>query len=151
MGMKSLASVEELSEIRVRLRSVRVDDHPYWGKMTAKQMVRHLRCAYEVALGERSVEPLEGFAPVLMKWAALRSGLRWPKNVQTTPELKRAIKERSETEFDVLVSATIEKMQMLAAGAHCAPSHPMFGPMTEKDWMRWGYLHADHHLRQFGR
>jgi hypothetical protein len=27
----------------------------------------------------------------------------------------------------------------------------MFGPMTEKDWMRWGYLHADHHLRQFGR
>jgi len=29
--------------------------------------------------------------------------------------------------------------------------HPIFGPMTAKDWMRWGYLHADHHLRQFGR
>jgi hypothetical protein len=27
----------------------------------------------------------------------------------------------------------------------------MFGPMSERDWMRWGYLHADHHLRQFGR
>ena len=21
---------------------------------------------------------------------------------------------------------------------------------TEWEWMRWGYLHADHHLRQFG-
>jgi hypothetical protein len=29
--------------------------------------------------------------------------------------------------------------------------HSIFGSMTNQDWMRWGYLHADHHLRQFGR
>ena len=28
--------------------------------------------------------------------------------------------------------------------------HPIFGPMTDAEWMRWGYLHMDHHLRQFG-
>jgi hypothetical protein len=28
--------------------------------------------------------------------------------------------------------------------------HPIFGAMTEEEWMRWGYLHMDHHLRQFG-
>jgi hypothetical protein len=28
--------------------------------------------------------------------------------------------------------------------------HPIFGKMKEKPWMRWGYLHSDHHLRQFG-
>ena len=33
--MKSLASLEVLSEIRGRLRSVRVDDRARWGKMTA--------------------------------------------------------------------------------------------------------------------
>jgi hypothetical protein len=27
--------------------------------------------------------------------------------------------------------------------------HPVFGPMTRVDWLRWGYLHVDHHLRQF--
>jgi hypothetical protein len=32
----------------------------------------------------------------------------------------------------------------------CMP-HPIFREMTAEDWMRWGYLHADHHLRQFGR
>ena len=89
--MKSLASAEVLSETRARLRSVRADDRALWGKMTAKQMVRHLGCSYEVALGERTVEPMEGPLPVLMKWVALRSGLRWPKNFQTMPELKRAI------------------------------------------------------------
>jgi hypothetical protein len=149
--MKSLASLEALSEIRERLRSVRIDDHARWGDMTAKQMVRHLRCSCEVALGERTVEPRQGFAPVLVKFLALRSGVRWPKNVQTVPELKRAIKEHSRSEFDVLVCAAIEKMQMLATGTQYAPSHPMFGPMSDKDWKRWGYLHADHHLRQFGR
>jgi Protein of unknown function (DUF1569) len=30
------------------------------------------------------------------------------------------------------------------------PAHPIFGRMTEEEWMRWGYLHVDHHLRQFG-
>jgi hypothetical protein len=29
--------------------------------------------------------------------------------------------------------------------------HPFFGEMTTREWMRWGYLHTDHHLRQFGR
>jgi Protein of unknown function (DUF1569) len=149
--MKSLASAEVLSETRGRLRSVRINDRARWGKMTSKQMVRHLSCSYEVALGDRTVAPMEGIPPVLMKWLALRSGLRWTKNIQTMPELKRAIAMHSEDEFDALVDGLIERMQALASGTRCAPAHPMFGPMTEKDWMRWGYLHADHHLRQFGR
>src|SRR6201991_5054655 len=149
--MKSLASLEVLSEVRERLRSVRIDDHARWGSMTAKQMVRHLRCSCEVALGERNVEPRQVFAPVLVKFVALRSGGRWPKNIQTVPELKRAILEHSRSEFDMLVGAAIDKMEILATGTRHAPSHPMFGPMTDEDWKRWGYLHADHHLRQFGR
>jgi hypothetical protein len=28
--------------------------------------------------------------------------------------------------------------------------HPIFGELTEREWMRWGYLHTDHHFRQFG-
>ena len=149
--MKSLASVEVLSEIRERLRSVRVDDHPLWGKMTAKRMVRHLICSNEVALGERVVDPMEWPLPVVIKWIALRSGLRWRKNIQTVPALKRAIAEHSEAEFQVLLPAVIGSMEAVARGPQYAPSHPMFGPMTPEDWMRWGYLHADHHLRQFGR
>ena len=149
--MKSLASVEVLSEIRGRLRSVRFDDRARWGKMTAKRMVRHLICSYEVALGERAAEPMEWPLPVVIKWIALRSGLRWRKNIQTVPELKRAIAEHSDVEFDVLMRAVVESMEAVARGTHYAPVHPMFGPMTPEDWMRWGYLHADHHLRQFGR
>jgi hypothetical protein len=149
--MKSLASPVVLSETRERLRMLRVDDHPRWGMMTAKQMLRHLSCSCEVALGERTVRPVKGPPPVLVKWVALRSGLRWMKNLRTTPELKRAVAVHSDANFDELVDVTIEKVERLARESRFAPWHPMFGPMTEADWMRWGYLHADHHLRQFGR
>jgi hypothetical protein len=29
-------------------------------------------------------------------------------------------------------------------------AHPIFGAMAKEEWHRWGYLHLDHHLRQFG-
>ena len=149
--MKSLASAEVLSETRERLRSLRADDRARWGRMTVTQMVLHMGQSYEVALGERVVGPMKGIPPVVMKWAALRSGFRWPQNVETTPELKRAMGEETEGGFAELVGAAVSKMEALASGAGCASDHPMFGRMTVKDWMRWGYLHADHHLRQFGR
>ena len=28
--------------------------------------------------------------------------------------------------------------------------HPHFGAMSYEEWMRLAYLHANHHLRQFG-
>jgi hypothetical protein len=149
--MKSLEALEVLSETRERLREVRVNDRALWGKMSAKQMVRHLACSYEVALGDRTVAPIKGLPPVVIKWLALRSGLRWAKNMQTTPELKRALAESSDADFDLVVRWAVEAMEEVARGERSAPTHPMFGPMTERDWMRWGYLHADHHLRQFGR
>ena len=30
------------------------------------------------------------------------------------------------------------------------PAHPIFGRMSRGAWLRWAYLHMDHHLRQFG-
>jgi Protein of unknown function (DUF1569) len=149
--MKSLASADVLSETSGRLLRVCAEDRALWGKMTATQMVRHLGFACEIPLGERTAEPVMGPMPKVVKFVALRSGLQWPKNLKTTTELVRALDEDCSAEFDELVAVAIEKMEKLAGAMQCTASHPMFGPMTAGDWMRWGYLHADHHLRQFGR
>jgi hypothetical protein len=74
--MKSLASREVLSETKERLRRLTPEDRAQWGKMSVMQMVRHLSCAYDVALAERNVGPMKGPPPGLLKFAALRSGLR---------------------------------------------------------------------------
>jgi len=149
--MKSLASRGVLSETKERLRRVTPEDKALWGKMSATQMVRHLSCAYDVALADRDVGPMKGPPPWLLKFAALRSGLRWPKNTATTPELIAALEEESKGTFTDLIDEAVAKMEAVATGVRWQGSHPMFGKMSAKDWMRWGYLHADHHLRQFGR
>jgi hypothetical protein len=28
--------------------------------------------------------------------------------------------------------------------------HPFLGKLSRAEWLRWAYLHMDHHLRQFG-
>jgi hypothetical protein len=149
--MKSLASAVVLEETKGRLRSLRVEDKALWGRMTAVQMVRHLCHSCEMALGDRHVEPVKGVPPAVLRWAALWSGIRWKKNYSTTPELELALKEDSGASFDELVVEAVEKIGIVADGTRLHPEHPMMGTMTTKDWMRWGYLHTDHHLRQFGR
>jgi hypothetical protein len=147
--MKSLASAEVVSETRARLLKVEPRDRALWGRMTATQMMRHVGCAFEVALGERQVTRVKVWSPAVMKWGALRSGLTWPKGLKTTPELER-VNEEPDGVWDELVEAAVVKMEAVAKRpVEC--EHPFFGPMTVKDWQRWGYLHADHHLRQFGR
>ena len=149
--MKSLASADVLSETRDRILRVRPEDRALWGKMTATQMVRHLSFACEIPLGERTAEPVKVPMPKFLKFMALRSGLQWGKGLKTPKELELALDEDCSAEFDELVAVAIAKMEMLLGEARCVETHPFFGPMTSGDWMRWGYLHADHHLRQFGR
>jgi hypothetical protein len=149
--MKSLASANVLVETRDRMLQVRPEDKAIWGRMSATQMMRHLGFACEIPLGERAAEPVMGPMPKVVKFVALRSGLQWPKNLKTVKELVRALDEDCPAEFDGLVAVAIEKMEKLAGAMQCTVSHPMFGSMTGGDWKRWGYLHADHHLRQFGR
>jgi len=149
--MKTLASETVLAETQSRLRRVTPEDRPGWGRMSAVQMVEHLSCAYDVALGDRMVTPISGPPPWLLKLVALRSGLRWPQNTPTTPELLVVLDREPSAPFAVLVEQAVGKMESLASGARCQASHPMFGRMSAGDWNRWGYLHADHHLRQFGR
>ena len=149
--MKTLASAGVVAEIRERLLRLTPEDRALWGQMSVTQMVRHLDYSYDVALADRSVGPVPGPPQWLLKFAALRVPMQWPKGTPTTPELVVALEEDCPLNFAELVQETIAKMDAVARGVRWQTSHPMFGKMSAKDWMRWGYLHADHHLRQFGR
>jgi hypothetical protein len=118
--------------------------------MSATQMVRHLGCACEIATGERTVETVKVGPPWLVKFVALRSGLRWPQGLKTPPELEQLMDEQP-GDFEALRARAVAQTAVVGRGVGLAGTHPFFGSMTAEDWMRWGYLHADHHLRQFGR
>ena len=149
--MKTLAREEDVAEIRRRIETLQPTDTARWGLMSVEEMVCHVREAYSLAMGEWCASPFKGGlrGPVI-KWMALRVPMQWPKGVPTVPELKvEAAVVPIEYEHDVAgLLAALERFVLLRENRN---GHAFFGRMEPADWMRWGYLHADHHLRQFGR
>ena len=122
--------------------------------MSVGQMLCHLIEAFRCPLGEREIAPFRAL-PVpgrLFKWVALYFPRKWPAGVPTPPEIDQKLGGRPPAEFAAdrdLLLATVE--QFAQSPNLAGTAHPMWGPLTQAEWMRWGYLHTDHHLRQFGR
>jgi hypothetical protein len=122
--------------------------------MTVHQMVCHLADSNRVALGQMTVSThTPWWARTALKWVALEAPLPWPSGIPTRPELDQvrgAGTKPKDLAGDVAeLQALVERM--------AAPDteleghvHPLFGRLSSTEWRRWGYLHMDHHLRQFG-
>jgi hypothetical protein len=151
--MKTLANEAERVEILARMGCVKRDSARRWGKMSAHQMVCHLADSFRGVMGERPLSVVPGnFGRGVVKWVALYSGLRWPHGLKTMPEVDQLIGGSRPVEFtaDVQQLRTLFERFTAQRRDFVWGRHPMFPAMTEADWMRWGYLHMDHHFRQFG-
>lgn len=150
--MNSLDDARCKAEIIARIGRVSANSPRLWGKMTAAQMLCHLSDSYLAVMGERYVSPAPGAYPrIVFKWMALRLPVPWAKGFSTRPEIDQAIGGTPPAEFEEdkrLLLALIARFTATPRAFSFGP-HPFFGVMSEREWMRWGYLHADHHLRQF--
>jgi hypothetical protein len=150
--LKSLSDAACLREILDRLNAVRTDSPRQWGRMNAHQMICHLSDSLLVAMGRRYASVAEKQYGPLMKWLALNMPMKWPQGVPTRPETDQEKLGTAAAEFaaDVrMVLALTEEFARVPRSFTFA-RHPIFGNMSEAEWMRWAWLHADHHLRQFG-
>jgi hypothetical protein len=147
--MKNLAEKSTQEEILKRLKSVRPDSPRKWGKMNPHQMVCHLADSYRGVMGQKPVGKKSGiFQRTVMKWGALYFPLPWPHGIQTMPEMDQLQGGTLPVELQYDINELTALMAQFLA-AKKVP-HPIFGVMTGEEWARWGYLHMDHHLRQFG-
>ena len=151
--MKTLAIEDDKQAILARLNRLSADANQEWGRMTAHQMICHLSDSFKVVTGEKNVSSAITFLNrTIVRWIALRFPVTWPKGAKTMPEVDQHVGGTPPQEFEADRRDLIE-----AIGRFCAdrskpdrPPHPIFGKMSESEWYRWGYLHMDHHLRQFG-
>jgi Protein of unknown function (DUF1569) len=151
--MKTLARAQDRDELLRRLKTVRADSPRRWGRMTAHQMICHVGDACRMGTGAVRVSVATGWAQrTVIKWIALYTPLKWPPGIPTRPEIDRALVGVNAADFAADLALTVSLVEAFAAraGARDWPAHPIFGRMSESAWMRWGYLHLDHHLRQFG-
>jgi hypothetical protein len=151
--MKNLSTPGVRQEIVARIQQLSLEDRAQWGRMTVQEMVCHLDDSYKAALGEKVVLPATGLLQqVVLKRLALRSPLPWAKGYPTRPEVEQGKGGTPPGVFTEDRTALLKTLDRFCDGLSSPPlPHPIFGAMTHGDWMRWGFLHADHHLRQFGR
>jgi hypothetical protein len=121
--------------------------------MNAAQMICHLNDSWLCVMGEKAVSIDPNFrARRFVKWVGLEVPFRWPRGVRTRPEIDQFIGGTTPADFEddrQRLLLLIERFTAQSRDFEFAP-HPIFLEMNEREWMRWGYLHTDHHLRQFG-
>ncbi len=148
---KTLANVADSEEIARRLAALTPESARQWGMMSVGGMVCHLDDSYQVALSGRMVARVRVPIPRRMiKYLALRTSLPWAKNMKTLPELQQGAGGTCPGSFaDDQARLLDTLMRFNSCPTLAQAQHPFFGAMSREDWLRWGYLHADHHLRQF--
>jgi hypothetical protein len=121
--------------------------------MNAHQMVCHLNDSFALAMGAKAAsEDITFLSRTLVRWIALHTPMPWPKGVPTRPEMDQLRGGTRPTEFvrdTAALAAAIHRFAQQPRTFQFA-RHPLFGNLTEWEWMRWRYLHSNHHFRQFG-
>jgi hypothetical protein len=147
--MKALSNPAVASALAARLERLTPEQSREWGTISPHQMLAHLADAADAVMQRRSFPRASRAPSRLLKYAALYLPRPWPHGIQAGARPADHV-----LDVDAFASertrAVAALSELAAPDALLAPEHPLFGSMTRGDWLRWAYLHTDHHLRQFG-
>ena len=153
MPRGTLANQSDLDAVLGRFGRLQPDSPRQWGRMSPHDMLCHVADAFGMALGRLPVAErmtLYGLSGPVMKWLALSLPMTWPHGIRGPAEVDPHREGTRPAAFAADSDRVVRLIRQFAAEVGPESRHPMFGPMTRADWLRWGYLHCDHHLRQFG-
>jgi hypothetical protein len=147
--MGSILNEVDRTKIANRLESLSAASTRRWGSMDVVAMLRHLNLSARMAVGELPVvtKNKRVFQVFPLKHLILYV-LPFPKGAPTATELKPS----DAVSFEEERAALLELIERIATGPRegGGPAHPLFGPLTWREWGVATYKHTDHHLKQFG-
>jgi Protein of unknown function (DUF1569) len=147
--MGSILNERDRGQIVERLGSLTASSTRRWGSLDVVGMLQHLNLSARMTLGELEVQSSNkrAFQMFPLKHLILYV-LPFPKGAPTAAELKPA----DVSSFEAEQTALLQFIERIGTGPTdgTGPAHPLFGPMTWREWGVVTYKHADHHLKQFG-
>jgi hypothetical protein len=150
---KSLDDPRGRASVITRLRTLTSDSTKRWGRMNPHEAICHLSDSFRAMM---NLMPISSKSTILtrnvVRWIALHSMFPWPHGVKTMPEVDQEIGGTKPVDFE---HDRRELEALIKQFAQCTSAdlqpHPIFGGLSNAEWQHWGYLHTDHHLRQFGK
>jgi hypothetical protein len=146
----TLFVAESNRAIVARIRALRPDSKPAWGKMDVAQMLAHCQQPLRVATGELQLK--RNLIGILFGKLAKKQLLRpepFKRGLPTAPDFIVRDARTFDAERAQLI-ALVERFDAEGAKVLSKQPHPFFGPLTTEEWDQLQYKHLDHHLRQFG-
>ena len=147
--MRTILNESDRSAIGTRLRSLSDSSTARWGQMNVTEMLHHLQLSALMTVGELEVMPKNKrvFQVFPLKHLILYV-LPFPKGAPTAPELR----QDASASFEEERAAVLALLDRIGAGPQegTGPAHPLFGPLSWREWGAATYKHVDHHLKQFG-
>jgi hypothetical protein len=147
--MGSILNDSDRTSLINRMSSLTASTPARWGKMNVVAMLRHLGLSARMATGDLAVASVNKrpFQIFPLKHLLLYV-LPFPKGAPTATELHPGEAESFDEERALLLNL----LEQIAAGPHDGPgpAHPLFGPLSRREWGVVTYKHVDHHLKQFG-
>ena len=146
--MRSILNEGDRAAICIRLRALSATSAARWGRMSLTGMMQHLRLSAQMAVGEITVASANKrvFQVFPLKHLILYV-FPFPKGTPTARELLSG----AEASFEEERAAVLALLNRIGTGPRegTGPAHPLFGPMSWREWGAATYKHVDHHLKQF--
>lgn len=147
--MGSILNESDRTALISRMHSLTASSMARWGKMDVVGMLQHVRFATQMAVGELSVASVNKrpFQMFPLKHLLLYV-LPFPKGAPTASELY----PNGAATFEEERAMVVNLLEQIGAGPQegIGPAHPLFGPLSRREWAVATYKHVDHHLKQFG-
>jgi hypothetical protein len=147
---KTIYAPETIKEIILRIEKLKPTDTAKWGEMNATEMLAHCNLAHYSIL---KVQP-SGETPTIKQrlgkfiffnlkneFPRLAKG---PRRFDMKGKVDLAAFEEELSKYKHIIGKYGKLEQQLHG------NHPKLGPLNHAEWGRFVWMHADHHLRQFG-
>lgn len=147
---KNLLDQRSAQAICDRLNKLTPEHKNCWGRMNPTEMLLHCNLCNTQLLEENYAVKKPTTKQTFMKVLGLYLKPTFPKN--------REGAARNDTFGKGLATSFAEELMLCKAIINRFPLHnkpmtlvhPVFGPLTNKEWGIAAWKHMDHHLRQFG-
>lgn len=153
--MGNVLDPESRRSLRSRLRSLEAGRAARWGRMNVEQMVCHVADPMRIALGELAAADVSSIFTRHVLRRLVLAGLPPPKGrIRTFEELDQVKGGGTRStglaaDLDAFDETLDRFVDHVGAGRLLHPN-PVFGPLAPREWGRLVWVHAIHHLRQFG-
>jgi len=147
--MQNIFHAQDKTNIIQRINQLTSLSNRQWGTMRVEEMLWHLRCQLELALGirERKTMIKSYLSLPVFRWLALYI-IPWPKSSATAPEMNVKKTNPEVMQFEKEKELLLQRITEVENATELGP-HPLFGQMNKKLWGRLIWKHINHHLKQF--